>query len=35
METNGLVKDIIKKEKMILKLKKEKEMEKNIIGMIN
>ena len=31
METNGLGKDIVKKEKMILKLKKEKEKEKNII----
>ena len=31
MGKNGLVKDIMKKEKMILQLKKEREKEKNII----
>ena len=35
MEKNGLGKDIIKKERMIFKLKKEKQKEKNMIGMVN
>ena len=35
MEKNGMEKDIIKKVKMISRLKKEKEKEKNIILMVN
>ena len=35
MGKNGLGKDITKKEKLILKLKKEMEKKKNIIMMVN
>ena len=35
METNGMEMGIIKKVKLILKLKKEMEQEKNIINMVN
>ena len=35
MEKNGMEKDIIQKVKMISKLKKEMEKEKNIIIMVN
>ena len=35
MEKNGMEKDITEKVKMISKLKKEMEKEKNIINMVN
>ena len=35
MEKDGMEKDIIKKVKLVLKLKKEMEKEKNIIMMVN